>query len=101
MKRDRKHNFLICWGLWETGNTLEYIGLFLFDINIGSEPIIIFDSHIADSLERNDGNQFPVQLRVISVAVHHHRFLFDSMERRMTDLHMFLQFGSCPESLRT
>src|SRR5277367_766942 len=57
---------------------------------------------IADSLERNDGNQFPVQLRVVSVGVHRHRFLVDSMKRRMTDfLQMFLQFGFRPTSLRT
>ena len=57
---------------------------------------------IADSLERNDGNQFPVQLRVVSVRIHRHRFLIDSIKRRMVDLmQMFLKFGFRPESIQT
>src|SRR5277367_4256238 len=56
----------------------------------------------SDSLERNDGNQFPIQLRVVSFRIHRHRFLVDSMNRRMTDsMKMFLQFGFRPTSLRT
>src|SRR5277367_1319957 len=56
----------------------------------------------SDSLERNDGNQFPVQLRIVSVGIHRHRFVVDSMKRRITDsMHMFLHFGYRPASFRT
>src|SRR5277367_2234103 len=57
---------------------------------------------MAGSLERNDCNQFPLQLRVVSFGIHRHRILVDSMKRRMTDLlQMFLLFGFRPESLLT
>src|SRR5277367_737021 len=97
MKRDRKHNFLICWVCW------EYVGIHraLFIRHKHWPKTNIFDSQVADSLERNDGNQFPVQLQVVSVEIHRHQFLFDSVKRRMINLHMFLQFWFRSESLRT
>src|SRR5277367_2080977 len=89
---------MICWDICG-----EYVGIHrdLFIRHKHWPKTHIFDSQIGDSLERNDGNQFPVKLRVVSVGIHRHRFLFDSMKRRMTDLmQMFLQFGFRPESLQ-
>src|SRR5277367_2192913 len=99
MKRIQNY-LLIRWGLLEIrGNTS---GSFLLDVyrKFVQNSYIRF-THIADSLEKNDGNQYPVQLRVVSVGIHRHRFLVDTVKRRMTNLiQMFLYFEFCPELLR-
>src|SRR5277367_7180267 len=88
---------MICWDICG-----EYVGIHrdLFIRHKHWPKLILFDSQIADSLERNDGNQFPVKLRVVSFGIHRRRFLVDLMKRIITRLlQMFLQFGFRPSLL--